>query len=431
MLKPVFSKFSVALVGLLIFASCTDANDAVDEVYLRIQEPFGFTWDVTDKSVSAPDNECNQLIETLGVLIDSSRKEQALLECRGKEYSDIYLTSEDVPKALQEGDISIGLLGDRKPVHYTYSFLHDWRPDNLEEKSKLREAHAAKFKAQLVKLYGSPDSVGYFDQSSEFGFIVDEGSHQPCAFWLVDKIGILLCSERVIMMDGTEMSLSFINFAQDRANKDTRNLALIAAGKESEPSEILTEKDESSAFSKATLKELADLVYSDEWNRCEDSDLAPIDEVWARSPRNSEILGSLSQRYSGDDLAEYIFENSHELEEQIPEDDQNLIIMFLLKQAAGQGSAAAMNEIGASLLHCYQGIQQDINGAREWLNKAAEAGDTMAMQSLAGMHLAQLLGSTNPKEDALILLEQCSELSPETCSDSFQTLNSFVNSGHD
>jgi len=360
--------------------------------------------------------------------MNPSQKEKALLECYGQEYSTVYLSAKEIPPALSRGEISIGLLGGKNPVQYNYTFLHDWTLDNVEKKRKLRIAHAAEIKTQLIQLYGPPSTNGYFDQTTQFGFVVEDEPNQPCSFWLINDIGILLCSERVVMYDGTEMSLSFFRVDEGVVGKEVRNMALIASGREPEPSDTKSETVTSLDYSKPALRKLSELVYSDQFNRCGKSGLLPIEELWAQSQRNNAKLENIYSRYSGDELAEFVFENSHELEDKIPDIQQDLAIMLLLKHAAQQGSAGAMNEIGASLLHCYQGIQQDIDAAEEWLNKAAKAGDAMAMQTLASMHLANLMDSESPKNEALTLLEQCSKVRPEICSENFQILKTFMNS---
>lgn len=431
MIKSVFFRFSLFFFGLVIISSCYKIDNTIDEAYFALQKPFGLTWDVTDKYASDPESDCNQLIKSLSSVINSSQKEKALLECNSREHSTVYIPAEEIPQALNKGEISVGLLGGKKPVQYTYSFLHDWTPDKLAKKSKLRKAHAAGIKAQLIQLYGLPNTNGYFDQGTQFGYVVENEIHQPCSFWLINDIGILLCSERVIMVDGTEMSLSFIRFDEDVVGKEVRNMALIASGAKPEPNGTEPKTVTISGYSKPVLRKLADLVYSDEFNRCGKSGLVPIQNVWAQSQSYNAKLENIYAKYSGDELAEFVFENSHQLEDKIPDIEQGLAMMLLLKHAAQQGSASAMNEIGASLLHCYQGIQQDVGAAEEWLDKAAKAGDAMAMQTLASMRLANLTDSESPKNEALTLLDQCSQVSPEICAENFETLKSFMKSARE
>lgn len=426
MIKLIFFRFTLAVFGLLIISSCSKSQNTIDKTYFSFQKPFGLTWDATDKYAKEPEGDCNQLIESLGNLINPSQKETALVECYDQEYSTVNLPAKDIPQAFSRGEINIGLLGGKKPVRYTYSFLHYWTHDNSAQKSKLRKAHAAEIKTQLIQLYGPPSTSGFFDQATQFGYVVKDEANQPCSFWLINDIGILLCSEREFMYDAIEMSLSFFRVDEEVVSKEFRNMALISSGKKPDLKDERQETGTILGYSKPALRKLAELVYSDKFNRCDKSDLLPIQDIWIQAKSNNAKLEKVYARYSGDELAEFLFENSHELGDKVPDIEQDLAIMLILKHAAEQGSATAMNEIGASLLHCYQGVQQDVDAAEKWLNKAANAGDAMAMQTLASMYLANLIASESPKNEALTVLEQCSKISPEICSENFQTLEAFV-----
>jgi len=70
------------------------------------------------------------------------------------------------------------------------------------------------------------------------------------------------------MVDGTEMSLSFSKVDEEVVGKEFRNMALIASGKKPEPSDTRPERGTILGYSKPALKKLAELVYTDELNRC-------------------------------------------------------------------------------------------------------------------------------------------------------------------
>lgn len=424
--KFAFFKFCLAIFGLWVLSACSQSYNKIDEAYFSLEKPFGMTWDATDKHPTQSSSDCNQLIQSLGGLINSSQKEKALLDCHGQEYSTIHLASKVIPRALRKGEISISLLGGKNPVQYNYHFLHDWTYDDFDQKRKLRISHASEIKTQLIQLYGPPSTNGYFDQGTQFGYIVKDEPNQPCSFWLINDIGILLCSERVIMVDGVEMSLSFFRIDEQVVGKKFRNMALIASGESPEPGDMKPATPTILGHSKLTLTRLAELVYNDKFNRCGKSELAPIEEIWAQSQNENATLENIYAKYSGDKLAEFVFENNNEFEDKIPDIEVDLATMLILKHAAEQGSAAAMNEIGYSLLHCNQGLEQDVDAAEKWLNQAAKAGDPMAMRSLASMYLANLIASESPKTVALTLLEQCTKVSPEICSEDFQALNAFI-----
>ena len=413
---------------MVIVASCNNSNNGIEANYLDIQSPFNFSWAKTDEFVTDAKSDCIELIRPLGSLLNSSQKDKALLECKGEEYSTIFIPVEEIPVAFKDGEISVSLLGGTKPVQYTYSYsyLHDLVQQNLDERSKLRKAHAADIKNKLIRLYGQPNANGHFDQGTPFGFVVDNEIDQPCSFWLNKDIGILLCAERVVLIDGIEMSLSFTNLDEKTIGQQTRDMILRAAGISSKPENSELKAINNSSFSKAGLIEMSELVFNDDLDRCSKSDLKPITDFWVKSETKNTLLEHIFIRYSGEELAEYVFEYFAPVQNDLPKIEKDFAIMALLKRAAEQGSASAMNEIGASLLYCYQGVQQDVGVAIEWLNKAAEAGDGMAMRTIASLHLANSIGLESSKYEALNLLEQCSKISPEDCLEEYQTLKAFI-----
>ena len=426
MIKTLFFRISFALFGSMIISSCGNVDDVIDEPNLNFEKPFGFTWETTDKFVADFQSDCNQLIESMGILLNTSEIDKALSDCESGEYSTSHLPYKEIPTGFDKGEFSVGLLGGTQPVLYSYSYLHDWGHDDLERKQQLRNAHASELNTRLIQLYGPPNTKGHFNQSAQFGFIVDNEVEQPCSFWLIQDIGILLCSERVVMVDGVEMSLSFVNLKEEIVGNQVHNMAMIASGQKSTLNTIRAETQTKSSFSKIELRKLSKLIFPDEVHGCRKSDLQPIGNIWAQQQSNNAKFVQIYENYAGDKLADYVFENAHDLESELPDIEQDLAVMLLLKHAADQGSAAAMNEIGGSLLYCYQGIQQDINAAILWLNKAVAAGDTMAKQTLAHLHLANLMGVENPKNEALKLLDQCSKANPEVCAEDFETLKAFM-----
>jgi TPR repeat protein len=74
-----------------------------------------------------------------------------------------------------------------------------------------------------------------------------------------------------------------------------------------------------------------------------------------------------------------------------------------------------MSEIGASLLFCYNHVQQDLPRAKHFLERASELGDSYAMRSLASMHLSNLTEDENAAELGSELLERCQSLGNAQC----------------
>lgn len=124
-----------------------------------------------------------------------------------------YLPNEEVPSPFQEdGFVSYAFnhLGNLAIVEYSY--LHFSHPS--KKHTALRIQHAATLRRALLARYGAPLSTGYFDQMEYLGFIPREGKDNPCEFWFHEQLGVFLCTERVTLIDGIEMSLSFVNFDQ-------------------------------------------------------------------------------------------------------------------------------------------------------------------------------------------------------------------------
>lgn len=146
--------------------------------------------------------------------------------CLADQTSKVFLSRSENPKWFQQGDISVTLLGGTLPASYSYSYLHNLNRETPIQNRERREAHAGEIRKTLNQLYGRPIARGRFEEYSEFGFIVSKQSNQPCGFWLIDKVGILLCAERVIYLDGFEMSLSFTRL--DRIENSDAFLAILA-----------------------------------------------------------------------------------------------------------------------------------------------------------------------------------------------------------
>lgn len=89
--------------------------------------------------------------------------------------------------------------------------------------------------------------------------------------------------------------------------------------------------------------------------------------------------------------------------------------MYLFKVAAERENAIALSEIGASLLFCYNHVKQDIPKARSYLERAADAGDSFAMRSLASLHLSGLTEDGDAQAKGRALLAECSRLGNPQC----------------
>lgn len=160
---------------------------------------------------------------------------------------------------------------------------------------------------------------------------------------------------------------------------------------------------------------LAYWVSPDDFKNCRYEELEPIENVWLLPDDGIDQHASIFIGHTGNDLALKAIEFAENLDVEISARRRDQIVMFHLKAAADQGSAIAMNEIGSSLLYCYQHVEQDLEAARWWLEGAAEKGDDYAMRSLAQMHILRMTEVEQPELVAQKLLTKCAKLGNEDC----------------
>lgn len=163
------------------------------------------------------------------------------------------------------------------------------------------------------------------------------------------------------------------------------------------------------------LDVVSDWLQPDTFRDCDSDTLEPLETGWVLTEELESEVREITERYYGEELAEYAFENGGELTEHGLESDEQKTMLFFLKKAVEQGSVSAMNEIGASLLYCYQNVQQDTSQAQVWLLRAAELGDALAMRSLARMHINGMIDSSDGLSEAITWLARCNEVEPDEC----------------
>lgn len=359
---------------------------------------------------------CDESILPLKSFLQPDEYEIIHEDCISRQISQTFLPSKYLPASLQDGATSIILRGKDEVVGIEYSYLHDWQRETYATKRKLRHAKAQEIGQHIRKLYGKPKAYGYFDETSDFGFMQsDEKEKHSCQIWLKNDITILLCSERTIYIDGIEMSLSY--YRLDRVMGDQNQVSFKAfldghaANRVAEPKSIV--------FS------LKELVAIDNY-RCSKDNLKKFHIILNDWNTHKAKFSKITKRYKGDELANYaiaIANNEAPFTYDTPKD---LATFGLLTEAAEQGSNIAMNEIGYALLHCSLGLSQDLDAAQYWFNKATELNEPNAMWSLAKMHLSSLTSSKQTRQDALLLLERCSTLDTQLCGHDFELLSKLV-----
>ncbi len=156
----------------------------------------------------------------------------------------------------------------------------------------------------------------------------------------------------------------------------------------------------------------------DEFKSCKVSDLEPLDTVWTLINRTQKEQVNLApEELKGDELAQYAVEFHQNLDIELTPRDRDHVVMHLFKKAAAHESIIAISEIGASLLFCYQHVEQDLTRAQEWLERAVEHKDPYAMHALGRMHLARLTKQTDSERVGIDLIRQCAALKHKPCED--------------
>ncbi len=419
---------SVAALSILTISSCGETKVRIEPTDLDFQNPFGFSWrsyDGQGEQIGDHWAECRDLVAQLGGLIAPSESEHFVKKCAQEKHTIIFVPGERLSPSLRQGELSVVLRGESEPVLYNYSFLHRVLPNDNRKNKMQRRNHASAIRKELNKIYGLPVTAGYYDQGSETGFVADDDKEGPCEFWLMENVGIILCSERVVLIDGIEMALSFIRMDRAPIGHSLQCMIDPTSAVDCEDAFERT-SDKPTAKSVSFLEILANWLDPDDFRNCNSGNLESIEKIWVLSETEEAKLAAVLETYSGEDLALYAINYAEGPGSEIPTKTRDKVLMFLFKQAASQGSATAMNEIGASLLYCYQRVQQDALAAQTWLEKAATADDTLAMKSLALMHLSGMTEAMNPTGEAVRLLEQCSRLDAELCSNELTALNAFI-----
>lgn len=419
-----FALFATIFTALMVL-SHEETTVKIDPSNLDVQKPFGFSWEelprVEDGQIGEKlYAECRNLVNTIEESSLIQMKGSTVEECVRGVTANEFLSVDSVPREFKNGEISVTVRGDLKPVAFSYSFLHRVLPHDGRVNRLRRKLFSARIKRALFEIYGEPDANGYYDQNRSPHFFVSYQEKPPCNFWVTKHAGIFLCTERVVLIDGIEMSLSFTHLERTLEGK------LLHCAIEADAAACFEELEFGRLGPNTRL--LDNLRVMAEWagpiafNRCEHDGLQPLEEAWAISASQQQRLERLLADYSGESLANYVFENYDDLPKLVPGISHNQITMYLLKIAASQGSFSAKGEIGSSLLFCVHGVEQDINASIAWLEAAAASNDTLAIKALALINILRTSDSGFSPEKSLALLRRCSSIDEYECSDELAAL---------
>lgn len=401
--------------------ACDDPDSRSAQKPVSIDAPFGFSWGKFTREGKEfgphPIVQCQAQVDELSSVIPPKMREDFAEQCLQQKYRDIHLAPETLPSNLSDGEISVTVKGQSEPVAFNYSYLHRHFVDpEYDANTKKRRSRARELKTDLVWMYGPPQSSGYFDQFVAGGFVSREGNDQSCDLWVEQDIGIMLCAERIVLIDGIEMSLTYIKLNQVPFGDYLRCVA-IRTDLSSCSDMLKIDPDEYPNDDTDFLDVLSAWLGSASFKSCDASNLSPLETAWNLTPEIDVEAKRIVGEYREDALAEFVFERGLE---------SNQLVMFLLKTAADQGSASAMNEIGASTLYCYQNIEQNLVQAVEWLQSAADLGDPYAMKSLAFMHMKGMTNISDELTAAASLLAECDNIDEVECKHELRATKELV-----
>lgn len=189
----------------------------IDQGLVDAELPFGMSWSTSDenseKLAEFRVESCKQSFGFQAEYFGEIDEVQFMEECISERSPRVFI-SEHVLEYFRDGSTSVYLNENSAPVAYEYSFLHEVLGNPNPDLAIRRKQKAAAIRQALTSLYGQPTHTGHFNQLTPSGFVREKNHNAPCQLWELDDIDVLLCSERAILIDGLEMSLSYVHRAR-------------------------------------------------------------------------------------------------------------------------------------------------------------------------------------------------------------------------
>lgn len=157
-------------------------------------------------------------------------------------------------------------------------------------------------------------------------------------------------------------------------------------------------------------------------DKCEDAGLLPLEEASALPAETSANWDRQIDGLDGDQVARFAIEYADNSDQDA--EDFNANLLYLLIRSAERGSGIGSNEVGASLMYCYNGVARDDLAAATWLQRAVDKRDTTAMYSLSRLHIEGRLGEASSVETGMALVRQCAFLGNQECKGFFAKIES-------
>ncbi len=396
-----------AILGGLLYRECGRLCFAPDQSLFNSENPFGYSWDSFDNVGQSflQDHplSCYELIAKFDTVLTGDERRRLNDNCRRDRIHNVFPPKDQLPPALRNGNIGAIIKGDDEVISLSYSFLHEVIPLTMQRISRSRRKfHAAVIRRTLYTRYGSPIADGRFIG----GVSLEISNDGPCEYWRKEDVAITLCTERIILIDGIEMSLTFTRL--DRSEFD-QNFACTVEPEHA----VYCNRDAVEPTSRNIVGAMNNLA---NWlkprdTQCSSDTTRPLETVATLSTDDQLRLAPVLEEYEVEALAWYAINTYNEARREGADDilgvPADQAVAYLLVYAAMQDSPTAMNEVGNMLLTCSLGIEQDIVSGRNWIDKAAAAGNADALESSAFMRLSGLLKSDNPREESVTILKKC------------------------
>ncbi len=175
-------------------------------------------------------------------------------------------------------------------------------------------------------------------------------------------------------------------------------------------------------------KETFEWEQQDYFSNCKKPNRQALEKFKTVDPALVETLGTSLADKSSEQLFDIGLEAFNATNNFTTKTDRNSLGLHILLLGATKGNAAAMNEIGASLAYCSNGVQQNLVESRLWLDRAAELGNELAMLNI-GMLSLQNIPEFQDRKRGIAYIEKCVIDGEEDCRDvlnihTIQTCNS-------
>ena len=414
------------IIASLLLTSCRLNPDQASEG-LELELPLGLSWEQSPIYKTGIQAECRSDAQLLLNLFDKPELETIISACAAEKFEDIYIPANALHQNFRDGEGRAVINSNGEPVLIGFSYLHEINP--TESSIQMKHERAANLKHQLEDLYGQPVASGNYDDSNPLGFSVDtsESKDSNCSVWFISPWGIHLCNQRVVMVDGHEMSLEFFQFDRfptTNVSNDEflKQIESFYAGNNAALDKIGDPPEGGAQFEvNNSIRLLSNWMNLSDFG-CKQEGLQSLDAKSKLSPELADKFDDKIDGLNADALAEYSFDLHDSLRGEFDSDEIDKVILYLLQLAANQGSDTAMNEIGASLFFCYQGIQQNVTEAQIWFERARALGNDLVYINLALIEAQNETWDSGKRQKVLELMDHCASKLPEHCGEEFNAL---------